>query len=423
MKKFKLWILALLACIPMLASVQQQNALMEQMKVLNKESDPEKGVVMMKKIITDNKLDAAKDAETIDVLKGTVALSFLRKHRYDAFKQYIGEIKNKFNQTSYMNMGASTLVREKSDTKMAEQLAKETIDLYLSFKDDPAARPESMSESDWKRFMSFAQYPYYDTYASALFANGKYKEALKYQEKAFDGEPEEGMSSAVERYARLLALNGQQDKAYDLLTTLTKKGKATAGMNAQLKELYARKHGSTKGFDEYFDKLQKSVQTALKESLKPKMKDTIAPGFVLRDLGGKEVSLSDFRGKVVVLDFWATWCMPCIASFPAMQKMVKQHPEVAFLFIATQEKAEGALPRVKSFIEKKKYAFHVLMDEPVADKPGNFEVVSKYKPSGIPAKVVIDGKGKMRFMSTGFSTDSELINELEAMIDLAKEAS
>ncbi|MBO9153492.1 redoxin domain-containing protein [Chitinophaga sp. GCM10012297] len=422
MKKIKLSLLVLLIAVPLLASAQQQTAMMEQMKSLTKESDPGKSVSLMRKIIADNKLDAAKDAETIDVLKGTVALAFLRERRYDAFKKYIGEIKNKFNQTSYMNMGASILVRDKIDAKMAEQLAKETIDLYLSYKDDPAARPVSMEEADWKRFMTFAQYPYYDTYAAALFANGKYKEALAYQEKTFDGDPEEGMSSSVERYARLLALTGQQDKAYGLLEALTKKGKATADMHAQLKELYVGKHGSTKGFDEYVGRLEKSVQTALKESLKPKMKDTVAPGFALRDLNGKMVSLSDFRGKVVVLDFWATWCQPCIASFPAMQKMVKQHPEVVFLFIATQEKADGALLRVKSFMEKKKYPFHVLMDEPVGDK-GTFQVVSKYKPNGIPAKVVIDGRGRMRFMSTGFSTDSELINELEAMIDLAKEAS
>lgn len=423
MKKIKLSLLALLSCCSLLVSAQEQTALMKQMKSLREEHDPEKGVLIMNRIIADNKLDAVKDAETIDMLKGTVALTFLRERRYDAYKKYMDGIQNKFNRTSYMNMGASMLVKEKIDTVMAEKIARETLDLYFSYKDDPAARPESMPEADWKRFMSFAQYPYYDTYAHTLFVNGKYRKALEYQEKAFDGPPEEGMSSSVERYARLLAKTGQQDKAYDLLVALTRKGKATADMNAQLKELYARKNGNTTGFEAYLDELQKGVQSALKESLKPKMQDVEAPGFALRDLSGKKVSLSDFRGKVVVLDFWATWCMPCIASFPSMQKMVNRHPEVVFLFIATQEKKEGALQRVKSFIEKNKYSFHVLMDEPLADKPANYKVVSDYKPKGIPAKVVIDGKGRMRFMSTGFSSDSELINELEAMIDLAKEAS
>ena len=423
MRKIKLPLLILLNCFSLLVSAQQQTALMEQMKKMTKEHDPEKSIVLMNKIITENKLDTVKDAETIDVLKGSVALAFLRDHQYNAFKKYIGGMKNKFNQTSYMDMGADMLVKEKKEVKMAEQLARETLDLYFSYKDDPGARPQEMPEADWKRFMDFAQYPYYDTYASSLFANGKYKMALEYQEKAFRDAPEEGLPSSVERYTQLLALNGQEDKAYDILLSLTREGKSTAAMNAQFKQLYARKHGNTTGFEEYLSQLQQGIQSALKASLKTKMMDSEAPGFALRDLSGKQVSLSDFRGKVVVLDFWATWCVPCLASFPAMQKVVGKHPEVVFLFIATQEKNEGALPRVKSFIEKKKYPFHVLMDEPVAGKPDNFKVVSAYKPNGIPAKVVIDSKGRQRFLTTGFSSDSELINELEAMIELAKEAS
>ena len=423
MRKIKLPLLILLHCFSLLVSAQQPGTLMDQMKGMTKEHDPEKSIVLMNRIITDNKLDTVKDAETIDVLKGNVAMAFLRDHQYNAFKKYIGEMKNKFNQTSYMDMGADMLVKEKKELKMAEQLARETLDLYFSYKDDPNARPQEMPEGDWKRFMDFAQYPYYDTYASALFANGKYKMALEYQEKAFRDSPEDGIPSSIERYTQLLVLNGQQDKAYDILLGLTREGKSTAAMNAQLKQLYAGKHGSAAGFEEYLGQLQQGVQSALKESLKTKMLNAEAPGFTLRDLKGKQVALSDFRGKVVVLDFWATWCMPCIASFPAMQKMVAKYPEVVFLFIATQEKSEGALPRVKSFIEKKKYPFHVLMDEPVAGKPDNFKVVAAYKPNGIPAKVVIDGKGRQRFLTIGFSSDSELINELEAMIDLVKKAS
>lgn len=421
MIKIKLPLLALLCCFTLLVNAQQQKALMEQMKTLTKERDPEKSIVLMNRIIADNKLDTVKDASTIDMLRGSVALNFLRTHRYQEFEQYIAGIKNKFNQTSYMSMGADMLVKEKTDTKVAEQLSRKTLDLYFSYKDDPNARPEDISAADWKRFMNFAQYPYYDTYAAALTANGKFKEALQYQEKSFNGPPEEGLPSAIERYALLLEKNGQADKAYGLLETMAKTGKSSAAMNTQLKALYARKHGNTAGFEDYLGRLQQNVQAALKETLKPKMTDAEAPGFTLRDLGGKQVSLSDFRGKVVVVDFWATWCTPCIASFPAMKKMVEKHPEVAFLFIATQEKEEGALQRVKSFMEKNKYPFHVLMDKPAPGKPGAYEVVAAYKVKGIPAKAVIDGKGRLRFMSTGFSSDSELINELEAMISLVKE--
>src|SRR5690554_335086 len=71
----------------------------------------------------------------------------------------------------------------------------------------------------------------------------------------------------------------------------------------------------------------------------PKVKAHVsapAPDFVLKDLDGNTVSLKDQKDKVVILDFWATWCGPCIQSFPSMQTAIdlyKNDPNVVFLFI------------------------------------------------------------------------------------------
>jgi len=100
--------------------------------------------------------------------------------------------------------------------------------------------------------------------------------------------------------------------------------------------------------------------------------------------------------------------------------MVQKHPEVVFLFIATQEKTDGALERVKTFASKNNYPFTILMDQ-LLPNSSTYEVVSAYKVKGIPTKTIIDQHGKLQFLSTGFSSDTELINELEAMIALAKQ--
>lgn len=421
MNTIKFLFLSILICGALTVEAQLSETLMQQIKDMGKETDPAKSEMLMKKIIRDNHLQAGKDAETIDMMKGNVAMDYLGSGKYKAFEKTIYSMRNKFNQTSYMNMGAATLVREKKDLDKAVELSKKTLDLYDSYKDDPKARPADFSPEDWKRFMNFAQYPYYDTYAMALHAVGKNKEALTYQEKAFNGPVEEGLPSSVERYATLLKLDNQEDKAYALLLQMAKTGKSTDGMNRLLRELYTKKNKGEAGFDTFFSDLQVNVVASLKEDLKKKMQDITAPGFTLKDLEGNDIALSDFKGKVLVLDFWATWCVPCLASFPAMTKIMARHPEVEFLFIATQEKQEGATERVKNFIAKNKYPFHVLMDEPLKDNPKLFEALSVYKPQGIPAKVIIDANGKQRFLSTGFSSDTELINELEAMIQLVSD--
>lgn len=420
MKCIRIFLLSVAICGSVSSIAQGTDPVMQQIREMDKLDDPAQSTRMMKEIIKKFDLREDKDAETMDMLKGIVALDYLEMDKYNEFDKMILSIRNKFNQTSYMNMGTMALLKKKNNKK-AEELGKRTLDLYFSYKDDPDARPKDYPEKDWKWFTSFAYYPYCDAYAEALAAVGKNKEALLYQEKAFNGPVEEGLPPSVERYANLLLLNNQEEKAYSLVLKLAETGKSTPVTDKILKELYVKKNKDGAGFDAFFAGLQKNVVASLKKKYEKEMLNAEAPGFTLKDLEGKTVSLSDYRGKVVVLDFWATWCGPCIASFPAMTKLMQQHPEVVFLYIATREKPDGALERVKGFIAQHQYPFHVLMDEPLKDNPSEYEVVAAYKPNGIPAKIVIDATGKQRFLTIGYTSENDLMNEMEAMIQLAAE--
>ena len=99
------------------------------------------------------------------------------------------------------------------------------------------------------------------------------------------------------------------------------------------------------------------------------------------------------EGKVVLLDFWATWCGPCLSSFPKMQELVNEfeNENVEFLFINSWESEERAEinEKVVKLLEDEGYNFNVLFDY-------TDEVITSYKVRGIPSRILIDKDGNMR---------------------------
>ncbi|MDN5285001.1 MAG: hypothetical protein JWR38_1275 [Mucilaginibacter sp.] len=423
MRTIRTLLVIMIFCVSSTANAQNKVSMVNRLQAMHKEADPEKNVVSMQSIIKDFKLDNLKNAEDIDVLKGELALSYLDVNAFQKFESYISLIKNKFNQTSYLNMAAINLITKGANANYAEEIAKRTVDLYESFKNEPSARPSSFPVEDWNRFMIMSAYPYYETYATALHANGKDKPALIYEKQALKGQDlNDLLQSSIELYTALLQSQGLEDQAYEILLKMAKLGKSSLKMNEQFKRISVKKTGSEASASILFDSIQRNISKTYKtETAKKMIADVDARDFNLKDLSGKNVSLFDLKGKVVVLDFWATWCVPCIASMPAMEKITKQHPEVVFLFIATQETGADAEMRVRSYVKTHNFPENVLMDFPTPNNPKIFSLAASYKLKGIPAKVVIDPHGKERFLTEGYTSDTELINELEAMIAIAKE--
>ncbi len=116
-----------------------------------------------------------------------------------------------------------------------------------------------------------------------------------------------------------------------------------------------------------------------------KTQDSAAPDFTLTDLHGKKVSLSGFRGKVVILNFWATWCGPCEAEMPSLNNLYREFKSKGLVVIAIS--VDQSETSVLSFIAEKKLAFPVLLDK-------NKEVYfDSYAVMGLPTTFIIDRSG------------------------------
>ena len=147
-----------------------------------------------------------------------------------------------------------------------------------------------------------------------------------------------------------------------------------------------------------------------------------APDFRLKDISGKDVTLSSLKGKVVILDFWATWCVPCHENFPAVQQVVdhyKDDQNVVFLFIDTREKSADYVQLARADMAKNRYNFHVLFDEAGADGKQN-KYYSTLGMAGIPTRFIIDANGVIRDKEVGYDdryTDEQKVAAAIKLID------
>src|SRR5262249_18029828 len=128
-----------------------------------------------------------------------------------------------------------------------------------------------------------------------------------------------------------------------------------------------------------------------------------APDFELQDLNGKAVRLQDFRGKAVVLNFWATWCVPCKTEMPWLNEFQKQYGKEGFVVVGiAMDNSSGS---VKKFISKMGVSYQIVM--------GTQAVADQYQVKGYPLTFYIDRYGRITDQVPGLATRSYMENEIK----------
>lgn len=256
-------------------------------------------------------------------------------------------------------------------------------------------------------------------YTYMLVRGGNLKEAAPYAREAYA--KSKWNAEFLNDYVKILHNEGDHGEIVKVLETAVLDGLGSAEVKQLLMSSY-----KAQGLDSNasFELVMERYREKLKGELAKKIINKPSPSFVLKDEKGRTVSLSDFKGKTIVLDFWATWCIPCKKSFPAMQMAVdkyKRDKSVKFLFIHTWERgSKDPLLDASTYLKQNKYSFDLYMDykDPGTEKN---PAVSAFGVTGIPTKYVIDANGNIRFKVDGFfGADEAAKEEVVAMIEMVK---
>jgi len=133
------------------------------------------------------------------------------------------------------------------------------------------------------------------------------------------------------------------------------------------------------------------------------------PEIGLKDLAGKPVSAAALAGKVVVIDFWATWCAPCREELPVLQRLFKKYAAQGLVVVGVSVDKEA--DNIKQFLQKMPLSFPIVHD-------AAHSVTGKYAPPRMPSSYIVDRKGIVRYVHGGYRSDdaAEFEKQIQALL-------
>jgi thiol-disulfide isomerase/thioredoxin len=150
-------------------------------------------------------------------------------------------------------------------------------------------------------------------------------------------------------------------------------------------------------------------EAARHKEVKPDGARKSAPEFTLKDVDGKPVNLADYKGKVVLLNFWATWCGPCKIEIPWFIDFEQKYKDRGFAVLGVAMDDEG-LEIVKPYLEKSKINYRIVL--------GNDSVATMYGGiDSLPTTFVLDKDGKIASTHVGLVSKSDYENEIQQLLD------
>jgi peroxiredoxin len=372
---------------------------------ISKEKDPLTKTTLLEKFLADFRM---KEEERL-AYQRQLLMGFVQTAQYEKGHALL-KSSPKIDPALYRTLTSDMIESGEKMDKAVDWLA-EGVELARKLQDD--TKPPTITGAEWKKNQANTLAGLLTRRGVGLVKLGRNSEAEPVLIEAYGMKNGEDLI-VNENLINAYVANGKFKEAENLGLDCVRKAKSNLKIVEKFKVAYKNVHGSLGGYDKTVRdaKLEEEI-SILKHGLnKP------APEFSLTDMNGATVKLRDLRGKVVVIDCFATWCVPCKVSLSQFQKVFERYESyktMAFVALNTSENIIGPKREaaVKKYMADSKFTFPVVYDN-------GLETAKKFGIEGIPTVIVIDRNGNIQFVTSGSKDGNEvvndLINQLEALL-------
>ncbi|MDQ7798678.1 MAG: redoxin domain-containing protein [Candidatus Edwardsbacteria bacterium] len=390
-------------------------------------------IVKQREMVLDQaqKITQAGEAESLDRAEGDIkGMKFItREQRLGLYTMLAGRFAQIGNQPRMYEVFESVLKMDPENAEVLNNLsyewAKQGINLEqaeqysrkaaaLAHKRSSGQKPAGLSRERWENILRMERGNYLDTYGWVLYQKGKYNSALGELRKAF-----KLAEDPTIQYHLGMALyrTGDLDGAIEnLAASLAGRLEDPAKTKAELEAVYKERYRTLKGLDKILQQAAEKTlarQQAEDEADAARIVGRPAPDFSLPDLDDQPYQLSQFRDRVVILDFWATWCGPCKLAMPLIDQVFLEYQGKGLVVLGINLEGRDKNQLVKQFVERSGHQFVILQGGMMG-----VGIDRVYGVSGIPTTFVIDKQGVIRYRHIGYreNLDQMLAREVEELL-------
>lgn len=289
------------------------------------------------------------------------------------------------------------------------------VEAGLASASNPKTRVQWIGPSEWNIKQNTAKSQLYFVRGAIQRADGKINEAIASFKESVRFGGKETDKGVFEMLITVLEGNGNDPDVITYAELAMTSGAATPTITTSYVNAQMRKGMEREAANARVTSLKAVGQSAMYERIAKEMLHQPLVDGLFTSLSGDKTKISDWKGKVVIIDYWATWCGPCRKSFPSLQKLYekyKDNPNVVFAVVNVWERDADRMQVVRDFLSKNPsltFPMYLDLDD---------SVVQKYGVTGIPTKFFLGKDGRIQFKEVGLLPDEQFIDEASKKIDL-----